>query len=64
LLKIFEFDAVLFGSSELLRIGIEMVVIKTVADIRARAAETPMQRPTIPRAGTKQPMLASAWIPR
>jgi hypothetical protein len=39
----------------LLAIGI----VKTVAAIRARAAETPMPKPPIPRAGTKQAMLIS-----
>ena len=43
----------------LLAIGIEPVVVKTVAAIRARAAETPMPKPPIPRAGTKQAMLIS-----
>jgi hypothetical protein len=41
----------------LLAIGIEPVVVKTVVAIRARAPETPMQKPPIPRAGTKQAML-------
>jgi hypothetical protein len=39
----------------LLAIGI----VKTVAAIRARAAQTPMPKPPIPRAGTKQAMLIS-----
>lgn len=41
----------------LLAIGIEPVVVKTVVAIRARAAETPMPKPPIPRAGTKQAIL-------
>lgn len=43
----------------LLAIGIEPVVVETMAAIRARAAETPMPKPPILRAGTKQAMLIS-----
>jgi hypothetical protein len=43
----------------LVAIGIEPVVVKTIAANRARAAVTPMQKPPIPRVGTKQAMLIS-----
>ena len=41
----------------LLAIGIEPVVVKTMAAIRKYAAETPAPRQPTPRAGTKQAML-------
>jgi len=41
----------------LLAIGIEPVVVKTVAAIREHAAKTPAPKPTTQRAGTKQSML-------
>ncbi|AGI66098.1 putative DUF3489 family protein [Octadecabacter antarcticus 307] len=41
----------------LLAIGIEPVVVKTVAAIRKHAAEEPVPKPPTPRAGTKQAML-------
>jgi hypothetical protein len=43
----------------LLAIGIEPVVVKTIAAIRAPVAEAPMQKPPILRAGTKQAILIS-----
>jgi len=41
----------------LLAIGIEPVVVQTIAAIRKRAAEVPVPKPPTPRAGTKQAML-------
>ena len=41
----------------LLAIGVEPVVVKTIAAIRAHAAEVPAPKLPIPRAGTKQGML-------
>ncbi|WP_044044593.1 DUF3489 domain-containing protein [Octadecabacter antarcticus] len=41
----------------LLAIGIEPVVVQTIAAIRKRAAEVPALKPLTPRVGTKQAML-------
>jgi hypothetical protein len=41
----------------LLAIGIEPVVVKTMAAIRTRAAQPPASKHPSPRAGTKQAML-------
>lgn len=41
----------------LLAIGIEPVVVQTMAAIQKHAAEAPAPKPPIPRAGTKQAML-------
>lgn len=41
----------------LLAIGIEPVVVKTVAAIRERATAEPVAKPPIPRTGTKQALL-------
>ncbi|GHE05434.1 hypothetical protein U879_03930 [Defluviimonas sp. 20V17] len=41
----------------LLAIGIEPVVVQTMAAIRKHAAEAPAPKPVTPRAGTKQAML-------
>lgn len=41
----------------LLAIGLEPVVVKTMAAIRTQAAQPPASKPPTPRAGTKQAML-------
>ena len=41
----------------LLAIGIEPVVVQTIATMRQHAVETPEPRPPTPRTGTKQAML-------
>jgi hypothetical protein len=41
----------------LLAVGIEPVVVKTMAAIRTHAAQPPKPKPPTPRAGTKQAML-------